>query len=309
MLVAAAAVIAPSKARTEQAAKQLPTIGFLGRTRWAPAFEQRLREFGWIAGRTIAIEYRSAEGHHERFAEIATEVVRLNVNVIVTIGGSWILAAKRATSSIPIVFVSGDPIGSDLVAGLARPGGNATGLMAQPIGLAGKRLELLREILPDFRRLSVLVNANLPGVLTRINELKAAAATLDVEARILEIRRDNDVALAFETLKDDAAALYVLGVPHAFSVATLALGARIPTIFENREFVEAGGLMSYGPNIADLVRLAPDFVDRILHGAKPADLPVQQPTKFELVINLKTAKALGLKISESFLLRADEVIE
>jgi putative ABC transport system substrate-binding protein len=307
-LVCGAAAMGPSTARAEQAAK-LPTIGFSGPVQWAPAFEQRLRELGWIAGRTIAIEYRSAEGHTERFTEIASEFVRLKVNVIVTVGGSPTLAAKQATSLIPIVFLSGDPIGSGLVASLARPVDNATGIMGHPIGLAGKRLDLLREVVPGFRRLSVMVNANIPGFQTRMDEVQAAASTLGLEATMLEIRRAGDVAPAFEALKDRADALYVVGAPLTFAITTLALGARIPTIFDFRDFVDAGGLMSYGANVTDLLRLAADFVDRILRGAKPADLPVQQPTKFDLVINLKTAKALGLKIPESFLLRADEVIE
>jgi putative ABC transport system substrate-binding protein len=307
-LVGVAAVMGPSAARAQQAAK-LPTIGFSGPALWAPAFEQRLRELGWVAARTVAIEYRSAEGHNERYSEIATEFVRLKVNVIVTVGGSPTLAAQRATSLIPIVFVSGDPVGSGLVASLARPDGNATGIMGQPIGLAGKRLDLLREVLPSFRRLSVMVNANIPGFQRGVDEVQAAASTLGLEATILEIRRAEDVAPAFEALKDRADALYVVGAPLTFTITTLALGARIPTIFDFREFVDAGGLMSYGTNVANLLRLAADFVDRILRGAKPADLPVQQPTKFDLVINLKTAKALGLKIPESFLLRADEVVE
>jgi putative ABC transport system substrate-binding protein len=307
-LVGVAAVMGPSTARAEQAAR-LPTIGYSGPGRWAPAFEQRLRELGWIAGQTVAIEYRSAEGHTERFTEIATEFVRLKANVIVTVGGSPTLAAKHATSLIPIVFISGDPVGSGLAASLARPGGNATGIMGHPIGLAGKRLDLLREVVPGFRRLSVMVNANIPGFESRMDEVQAAASTLGLEATILEVRRAEDVARAFEALKGRADALYVVGAPLTFAIATLALGARIPTIFDFRDFVDAGGLMSYGANVTDLLRLAANFVDRILRGAKPADLPVQQPTKFDLVINLKTAKALGLKIPESFLLRADEVVE
>jgi putative ABC transport system substrate-binding protein len=275
----------------------------------AQDFEDQLRELGWIAGRTVAIEYRSAEGHTERSNEIATEFVRLKVNVIVTVGGSPTLAVKRATSLIPIVSISGDPVGSDLVASLARPDGNATGLALNPISLAGKRLELLREVVPGFRRLSVMVNANSPGFKNRMDEVQAAASALGLEATILEIRRAEDVASAFEALRDRADALYAVGVPLTFAIATRALTARIPTMFEYREFVDAGGLMSYGVDATHLWRLAATFVDRILRGAKPADLPVQQPTKFYLVINLKTARALGLKVPESFLLRADEVVE
>jgi putative tryptophan/tyrosine transport system substrate-binding protein len=307
-LVGVAAVMSLSTARAEQARK-LPTIGFLGPARMAPSFEGQLRKLGWIAGRTVAIEYRSAEGRTERFTEIANEFVRLEVNVIVTFGGTPTLAVKQATSLIPIVFISSDPLGSGLVASLARPGGNATGLSLNPISLAGKRLDLLREVVPGFRRLSVMVNANSPGFQIRMDEVQAAASTLGVEATILEIRRAEDVAPAFEAIKDRADALYVVGVPLAFAIVSRALAARIPTIFDYRDFVDAGGLMSYGVNTTQLWRLVADLVDRILRGAKPADLPVQQPTKFDLVINLKTAKALGLKIPESFLLRADEVIE
>jgi putative ABC transport system substrate-binding protein len=302
------AAVSPLAVQAEQAEK-LPTIGFLGPSLWAPAFEGRLRELGWIAGRTIAIEYRSAEGHTERLTEIATEFVRLKVNVVVTVGGSPTLAVEHATSLIPIVFIAGDPIGSGLVASLARPGGNATGLTVHPLGLAGKRLDLLREIVPGFRRLSVMVNANIPGFQSRMDEVQAAASTLGLEATILEIRRAEDVTPAFDALRDRTDALYVVGVPFAFPIATLALAARIPAMFEYRGFVEAGGLMSYGADDTDVSRLGANFVDRILRGAKPADLPVQQPTKFDLVINLKTAKALSLKIPESFLLRADEVVE
>jgi putative ABC transport system substrate-binding protein len=307
-LVGVAVVTGSTTARAERAGK-LPTIGFLGPTRSAPGFEDRLRELGWIAGQTVAIEYRSAEGHIERFTEIATEFVRLEVNVIVTLGAAPTLAAKHATSLIPIVFISGDPFGSGLISSLARPGGNATGLALHPIGLAGKRLDLLREIIPDLRRLSVMVNANIPGFQGRMDEVQAAASTLGLEATILQIRRAEDVAPAFEALRDRADALYVVGVPLNFAVTNLALDARIPAIFDFRDFVDAGGLISYGVNTTHLWRLAANVVDRILRGAKPADLPVQQPTKFDLVINLKTAMALGLKIPESFLLRADEVIE
>ena len=307
-LVGVAAVMGSGTARVEQA-RELPTIGFLGPARWAPGFEERLRELGWIAGRTVAIEYRSAEGQTERLTEIATEFVRLKVNVIVTVGAASTLAAKRATLLIPIVFISGDPIGSGLVESWARPGGNTTGLTFHSIGLAGKRLDLLREVVPGFRRLSVMVNANIPDFQSRMDEIQAAASTLCLEVTILEIRRAEDVAPAFEAIRDRADALYVVGVPLAFAIPTLALAARIPTTSDFRDFVDAGGLMSYGVNSTDLLRLAANFVDRILRGAKPADLPVQQPTKFHLVINLRTAKALGLNIPESFLLRADEVIE
>jgi putative ABC transport system substrate-binding protein len=200
------------------------------------------------------------------------------------------------------------------VTSLARPGGNVTGLTVQPTAeIAGKRLDLLREVIPGFRRLSIMANVGNRAYQQELGEIQAAVSRFGLEATILEIRRAEDIAPAFEAVKNRTDALYVFSEPlmnaNRVKINTLALGARIPTIFGFREFVDAGGLMSYGPNFADLFRHAADFVDKILRGAKPADLPVQQPTKFDLIINLTTAKALGLKIPESFLLRADEVIE
>ena len=308
----------PLAARGQQAAK-LPTIGFLGASTppsmspWTAAFVQRLRELGWIEGRTVAIEYRWAEGRSERYAEIAAELVRLKVDVIVTAGGA-VVAVKQATSVIPIVFaVVNDPVGSGLVASLARPGGNVTGLSLQSSDLAGKRLELLREVVPGLRRLAIMANAGYPAAALEMGEVQATARTLGFDVVAFEIRRTEDIALAFEAFTGRAEALYVVSDPlvgtHRISNNTLALGARLPTIHGNREHVETGGLMSYGPNFPGLYRRAADYVDKILRGAKPADLPVEQPTKFDLVINLKTAKALGLEISPTLLGRADEVIE
>ena len=308
----------PLAARGQQAAK-LPTIGFLGASTppsmspWTAAFVQRLRELGWIEGRTVAIEYRWAEGRSERYAEIAAELVRLKVDVIVTAGGA-VVAVKQATSVIPIVFaVVNDPVGSGLVASLARPGGNVTGLSLQSSDLAGKRLELLREVVPGLRRLAIMANAGYPAAALEMGEVQATARTLGFDVVTFEIRRTEDIAPAFEAFTGRAEALYVVSDPlvgtHRISNNTLALGARLPTIHGNREHVETGGLMSYGPNFPDLYRRAADYVDKILRGAKPADLPVEQPTKFDLVINLKTAKTLGLEISPTLLGRADEVIE
>jgi len=302
-----------------RAQQKLPTIGFLGASTpanwslWTGAFVQRLRELGWIDGRTAAIEYRWAEGRNERYAEIAAEFVRLKVDVIVTVG-SAVLAAKKATSSIPIVFaIAVDPVGSGMVSSLARPGGNVTGLSVQSVDLAGKRLEILRELFPDLRHLAVIVNVGYPASVLEIGEVRAAARTLGLEVDALEIRRAEDIAPAFDALKSGTQALYVcadalVNANHA-RINTLALGARLPTIHPFRDYLGAGGFMSYGAHTADLFRRAGDFVDKILKGAKPADLPVEQPTRFELVINLTTAKALGLNIPEAFLLRADEVIE
>jgi putative ABC transport system substrate-binding protein len=308
----------PLVAHAQQTAR-LPTIGFLGATtpsawsQWVPAFVRRLRELGWIEGRTIAIEYRWAEGRSERAAEIAAEFVRLNVDIIVT-GGLPALAAKQATSVIPIVFaLATDPVGGGLVTSLARPGGNLTGLSLQASDLAGKRIEFLREVIPGLRRLAILANAGYPAAVREMGEAQVAAHTLGFEVINLEVRRAEDIAPAFEALKANADALYVgsdaFTLTNRIAILTLALTARLPTIYGGRGAVAAGGLMSYGPNETEMFRRTGEIVDRILRGAKPADMPVEQPTKFELAVNLTTAKALGLKIPEAFLLRADEVIE
>jgi putative ABC transport system substrate-binding protein len=317
-LLGGAAAAWPLMARAQQTAK-LPTIGFLGassasaQAQWTAAFLQRLRELGWIEGRTIAIEYRWAEGRNDRFAEFATEFVGLKVDVIVTDGGAAV-AAKKVTSVIPIVFaVSADPLGTGLVANLARPGGNVTGSTVQAPDLAGKRLGLLREALPGLHRLAILVNAGYPAAVLETGEVEAAARTLGIEAIRAEIRRAEDFAPAIDGVKGRADALYVCTDSFANSnrvlINTSALEARLPTMHGIRTLAEAGGLMSYGANFPDLFRRAGEFVDKILRGAKPSDLPVEQPIKFDLVINLKTAKALGLTVPPTLLARADEVIE
>jgi putative ABC transport system substrate-binding protein len=309
----------PLAARAQQVGK-LPTIGFLGplsqsaMSPWTAAFVQRLRELGWIEGRTVAIEYRWGEGRDERFVEIAAEFVRLKVDVIVTGGTAAVIAAKQATSVIPIVFgTAGDPVGTGLVASLARPGGNVTGLSNQSADLPGKRVDLLRQVVPGLRRLAIMANISSPIGVLEMNEVQAAARTLGLDVVASEIRRAEDIAPAIDALKGRADALYVvteaLVNTNRIRLNTLALGARLPTLHGVRDYVEAGGLMSYGPNFPDLFRRAGEYVDKILRGAKPGEMPVEQPTKFDLVVNLTTAKALGLKIPESFLLRADEVIE
>src|SRR5262245_43651325 len=306
----------PLVARAQQPGK-LPTVGFLGAasawSQWVAAFLQRLRELGWIEGRNLTIEYRWAEGSSDRAAELAAEFVRRKVDVIVT-GGLPAVAAKQATSVIPIVFaIAADPLGTGLVASLVRPGGNVTGLSTQARDLAGKRLELLREAVPGLRRLAVLANIGYPASGIEMSEVQAAARTLGLEVVALEIQRAEDIAPAFKALKDRAEALYVTADPllniNRIRINTLANVARLPTITNVREFVEAGSLMSYGPNYPDLFRRAGDFVHKILHGAKPGDIPVEQPTKFDLVINVATAKALDLDMPPTLLARADEVIE
>jgi putative ABC transport system substrate-binding protein len=280
LLGGSAAAAWPLAARAQPESK-LPTIGFLGSAtsatqgQWVAAFVQRLRELGWIEGRSIAIEFRWAEGRTERYAEIAAEFVRLNVDIIVTVGTTAVVAAKQATSIIPIVFASvGDPVGSGLVKTLARPGGNVTGLSQLGTDLAAKRLELLREVLSDLRQVGVLGNADNPASVAEIVEIQAASRTLGLAVAPVQIQRPDDIAPAFEALKG-----------------------------------RADALMSYGPNLSNQFRRAADFVDKILRKTKAGDIPVEQATKFDLTINLTTAKALGLTIPESFLLRADEVIE
>jgi ABC-type uncharacterized transport system substrate-binding protein len=317
-LIGGSAVAWPFAAPAQQPGK-LPTIGVLSTgtaliwNSWTAAFAQRLRELGWTEGRNVAIEYRYGEGRRERFAKIAAEFVRLKVDVIVT-AGSAVPAAKQATSGIPIVFaVANDPVGSGLVSSLSRPGGNVTGLSVQETDLVGKRLELLREVVPGLHRLAVLANAGYPESVLAMAEVEALAHRLGLAVTRLEIRRAEDIAPAFEGLKRQADALYVVGdglvnTNHT-RVITFALAARLPTTFNSRGYVVAGALMSYGPNFPDLFRQTANYVDKILRGAKPTDLPVEQPIKFDLVINLTTAKALGLTMSPAFLARADEVIE
>jgi putative tryptophan/tyrosine transport system substrate-binding protein len=299
---------------------KLPTIGFLGTatpstwSQFVAAFVQRLRDLGWVEGRNVAIEFRWAEGRTERYSEIATEFVRLKVDVIVTSGGA-VLATKQATSIIPIVFaIATDPVASGMVASLARPGGNITGLSIQSTDLASKRLELLREIIPDLRRLAIVGNASNPNALMEMAEVQATARSLGfVEVITPKIRRVEDIAPAFEALKGHAEALYLtpdpLIISHQIQISNLALRARLAVMSFNRQFVEAGALMSYGPNNSDLFRRAAEYVDKILRGTKPGDPPVQQPTSFQLVINLKTAKALGLTVPRQIQTIADEVIE
>jgi putative tryptophan/tyrosine transport system substrate-binding protein len=316
-LFSGAALAWPVVARAQQSAG-LPTIGFLGAAtpvaweEWVAAFVRRLHELNWIEGHTVTINYRWAEGREQRYAEIAAEFVQLKVDVIVT-SGAAVAAAKQVTSVTPIVFgVANDPLTTGLVASLARPGANVTGLSLLAPDLAGKRVEILREVFPVLRRLAVMGNINYPASVLEIREVQVTAGAVGLETSELEIQRAEDIAPAIDGLNGRADALYVCADPlllaNAPRINDLAIAARLPTIGGLREY-DARGLISYGPNIPDLWRRSADYVDKILHGAKVADLPVEQPTKFELVVNLQTAKALGLTIPESFLSRADEVIE
>jgi putative ABC transport system substrate-binding protein len=307
----------PLSAGAQQASK-LPTIGILGSgsAAWShlvAALVQRLRELGYIENRSVAIEYRWTEGRSERYAASAAELVRLRVDVIVALGTPAIVAAKDATAVIPIVFpLSSDPVGDGLVASLAQPGGNVTGLSNAQPDLAGKRLEILREIVPGLSRLAVLAGHN-PTAMLNVSEVQSAALKLGLEVIPLDVKRADDLAPAIDSLKGRAQAIYVVGDPIVFDnqiqINMLALVARLPTMHNGRGYVEAGGLMSYGQNNLDQFRRAGDYLDKILKGAKPADIPVEQPTRFQLVINLKTANALGIEIPPTLLARADEVIE
>jgi len=311
------AAVWPVAARAEQAGK-LPTIGYLGDdalswSPWTARFVERLRELGWSAGQNISIEYRWSKGRPEGIGEIAAEFVQQNVNVIVTYGGA-VAGLRQATAVIPIVFaIAVDPVGSGIIASLSHPGGNVTGLSVEQSDIAGKRLELLREIVPGLRRLAIMFVGGYPAAVRENNETQAAARVLGLDVIPHAIRRAEDIVPAFELFKAQADALYVAvdAVVNANreQIAKSALSARLPTTFNESGCVEVGGLMSYGPNFSDQFRRTAEIVDKILRGAKAGDIPVEQPTKFELVINLKTAKTLGLTIPQSLLATADEVIE
>jgi putative tryptophan/tyrosine transport system substrate-binding protein len=318
-LLGGAAAAWPLAARAQQAGK-LPTIGFLGSSSasgwspWTAAFVQRLNELGWVEGRTVAIEYRWADGRSERFAEIAAEFVRLKVDVIVT-SGLAVPAAKQVTSVIPIVFaVASDPVAFGLVESLARPGGNATGFMSFEIGTSAKWLELLKEIAPGVKRAAVLrtlATATGPG---QFGAMQAVAPSLGVELRPIDTHDAEQIeraVVAFASAPNGGLIAATGGgvLKHRELIVALAARHRLPTIYAYRSHVVSGGLMSYGQDNLDQYRRAAGYVDRILRGEKPADLPVQAPTKYELVINLRTAKALGLEVPATLLARADEVIE
>ncbi len=314
-----AAIVLPVAARAEQTAKR-PTIGILGAASpelagpWVAAFVKRLGELGWTEGRNVTIEYRWAEARAERYSQIAAELAARNVDVIVTWASAPVLAAKRATTTIPIVFAAQmDPVGVGVVASLARPGGNVTGMSIQQTDTAGKRIELLREVVPGLTRLAVMADSNSPGAMIEMREVATTARALGLEAIPLEVSQAGEIFSSLESINSRADALYIASDPLIFAnrvkINAMAMSLQKPTIYGSREYVDAGALMSYGPSWTDLFRHAADQVDKILRGTKPADIPVEQPTKFDLVVNAKTARALGLQISPSLLARADEVIE
>lgn len=319
LLTSGVAIGSMSAAYGQQTAKP-PIVGFLvagtqaSHGAWVAAFVERLSKLGWTDGRNVKIEYRWAAGDVQQITQFAAEFVRLKVDVIVT-SAYGVVAAKQATSSIPIVFAAyGDAIANGIVASLARPGGNVTGLSIQPSELSSKRLELARDIIPNVRRFAALVNTNYSGVTQEVAGIRAASARLNIETNILEIQTADDIDVAMATLRTiQADVLYVYSEPltnaNKSKIIKAATAAKIPTIFGFREFVDAGGLISYGANFIDLFARAAEYTDKILRGEAPADMPIQQPVKFDLIINLKSAKAIGLNISETFLARADEVIE
>jgi putative ABC transport system substrate-binding protein len=314
-----ASLALPLVARAQQPGK-LRTVGYLGsgsaavQTQFALAFAQRMRELGWIEGKTLAIEYRWGEGRNDRFDSYAAEFVKLGVDAIVTSGSVPVLAAKRATATIPIVFAANsDPVGSGLVESFNRPGGNVTGVSAQSADTPGREIEFLRQLVPGLRRLAIIGNAASPGSMFEMKSTETAAHALRLEAETFALQGPDDIAAAFDKITGHADGIYAVPDPLISTIRpqliAMALRARLPSTFGSRDFVEAGGLMSYGPNISDSFRHAADFVNKILHGAKPADLPVEQPTKFEFVINRKTAKNLGLTVPPNLVALADEVIE
>ena len=320
LIGSAAWPLAAGTARAQQPGGKPPTLGYLGgggpasQRAWLDAFVRRLRELGWVEGRSIMIDVRWGEGRPERYAAIAGEFVKAKVDIILAGGTEAAVAAKQATSTIPIVFpTAGDPVGSRLVASLPRPGGNVTGLSNLGTDLAAKRLEILREAFPELSRLAVMANVDYSGGTFEASEIQEAARRLKLEIVPLSIRRVEDIEPALESLKSRAQALYTTGDPlvnaQRLRINTFALAARLPTMFSQRQYLEVGGLTSYGPNFLDLNRRAADYVDKILRGAKPAELPVEQPTKFDLVINLITARAIGIAVPPTLLARADEVIE
>ena len=303
-----------------QQPKKVSRIGFLaatpsGSSDRTETFRQGLRELGYVEGKNIIIEYRRAEGQFERLPDLAAELVHLKVDVIVASGAASTRRAKEATATIPIVMASdNDPVGSGFVASLGRPGGNITGLSQMAPDLAGKRLELLKEIIPRLSRLVVLGELNNPGNAQTLKETELAAVGFGVHLQVLDVRDPKAIENGFQAAsKGHADAVLVLGGPVATSqrghIAELAAKSRLPAMYPQSDYMDAGGLMFYGPSISDLFRRAATYVDKILKGAKPADLPVEQPTKFELIINLKAAKQIGLRIPPNVLVRADKVIK
>jgi putative ABC transport system substrate-binding protein len=314
VILSVSLTLAPLASEAQQATK-IPRVGLLDYTAFWDPLRQGLRDLGYVEGQNIALEYRRSEGRSERLPDLAAELVRLKVDVIVTAGTPPTQAAMRATTTIPIIMVSiGDPLRTGLVASLARPGGNVTGNTILGAELAGKRLQLLKDILPNFSRVAFLWNPANASQIPHFDEIQAAARVLGLRVQSVEVRDSTEFESAFlKMMRDRPDALIMTADAmhqlHLAWIVDFTAKRRLPAMYQTKEYVEAGGLMSYGASQADLFRRAAVYVDKILKGAKPADLPVEQPSKFELVINLKTAKALGLTIPPSVLGRADHVIE
>ncbi len=318
-LLGGAAAAWPFAARAQQPGK-IPTVGFFGPASaeawrpWTKAFVDRLADLGWIDGRTVNIVFRWATDYGGRFGEVAAELVKLKVDLIVT-SGSTTLQTKKQTAEIPIIFaLASEPVATGMVTSLARPGGNVTGLSLEAPDLAGKRLGLLHEAAPKLRRLAVLTDVTYPASVLEMEEIKTVSGSLGFEFVPLEIRRAEDIEPAFAGLSGRADAVYVCSADPLMNnnrdrINALALAAKLPTLYGEGQYVASGGLMSYGPKIPEMFKRAAELADKILKGAKPADIPVEQPTSFELDLNLKTAKAMGLTVPETFVLRADTVIE
>jgi putative tryptophan/tyrosine transport system substrate-binding protein len=317
-LLGGAAAAWPLAARAQQPAMLVPRLGILTQgaasSPFESAFRQGLRDFGFVEGQNLVVEFRDASGQPERLLSLALELVNLKIDVIFTAGSEATSAARQATSLIPIVMTSSNPVGLGFVANLARPGGNITGLSIMAPELSGKRLALLKEVTPGIAKVAVIWNPDDPSATFSLQETQAAAKTQEVKLQILEARRVEDFEGSFLTAKSEGAeAVIALPAPlmsrNGAQIADLALRNRLPTMLFSDQFAKAGGLISYGPNLVVLYRRAAYYVDRILKGAKPAELPIEQPTKYELVINLKTAKTLGLVVPPTLLALADEVIE
>jgi putative ABC transport system substrate-binding protein len=314
-------VVAPLAAPLPVEAQPPPKmvrIGWLGTSSgsiYETAFMDRLRELGYVEGENLAVERRYSEGHDNRLPDLAAALVRLKVDVIVATGGQPPFAAKRATSRIPIVFTNnGDPVGSGLVSSLARPGGNVTGLSLASAEITGKRLQLLKEAVPGVTRVAILSNPTSPIQALMLKEVKIAAAALHLQLQFLDARSPDEVTSVLSMLtRERADALIILGHPMLAQqrgrIAALTAKSRMPAMAAQREYAEAGSLMAYGASLPEMYRRAATYVDKILKGAKPGDLPIEQPTEFEFVINLRTAKALGLTIPPAVLARADEIIQ
>jgi putative ABC transport system substrate-binding protein len=318
-LLSGATVVWSLAARAQQPGR-LRTVGYLGsgtaavQSQFALAFAQRMRELGWIEGKTLAIEYRWGEGRNDRYDSYAAEFVKLGVDVIVTSASAPVLAAKRVTATIPIVFAANaDPVGSGLVESFNRPGGNITGVSAQSGDTPGKEIEYLLKLAPSLRRIAIVANAGSPGSMFEMKAAEAAAHALGLETATFPLHGPDDLAAAFDNIAAHVDGIYATPDPLVSTIRpqliALSLRARLPSTFGSRDYVESGGLMSYGANIASNFARAADFVDKILRGARPADLPVEQPAKLEFVINRKTAMALGLTLSPNLVALADEVIE